>query len=169
MVFLKNKETCSIVSGANDHGNSDDDSNEEIPSDFDDEEQTPQNSGDDEISSQSDNEEKEISTRTAKRLKRKRKRPDWVNLKPVCVWERFSPNRSLSLSLSFSLSLSLFLFLSLSLLCIIIQVTSAGRRDYEGYISKTHENFKPFRDSTIEKWSKRTKIASGKISSKVSV
>lgn len=52
-------------------------------------------------------------------------------------------------------------------LVVLLQITSAGRRDYEGYIAKTHESFRTFRDSTIEKWSKRTKIASGKISSKV--
>lgn len=46
-------------------------------------------------------------------------------------------------------------------------MTSSGRKEYEGYIAKTHESFRSFRDSTIEKWSKRTKIASGKVTSKV--
>ena len=48
-----------------------------------------------------------------------------------------------------------------------LKVTISGKRDYEGYIAKTHESLKSFRDSTIEKWSKRTKIASGKVTSKV--
>ena len=48
-----------------------------------------------------------------------------------------------------------------------IQVLSSGRRDYENYIARTHEKFRSFRDSTIDKWSKKTKIASGKITSKV--
>lgn len=49
----------------------------------------------------------------------------------------------------------------------LLKITVSGKRDYEDYIAKTHESLKSFRDSTVEKWSKRTKIASGKITSKV--
>ena len=48
-----------------------------------------------------------------------------------------------------------------------MQVLSSGRRDYETYVANTHEKFRSFRDITIDKWSKKTKIASGKITSKV--
>ena len=78
IILTKNKETCSIVGGANEgsHGNGVEDSDEEIPSDS--EEETPEQDVDDVISDQSE-EGKEPSTVTRKRLKRKRKRPDWVS------------------------------------------------------------------------------------------
>ena len=79
IILTKNKETCSIVGGANEgsHGNGVEDSDEEIPSDS--EEETPEQDVDDVISDQSEEEGKEPSTVTRKRLKRKRKRPDWVS------------------------------------------------------------------------------------------
>ena len=80
MILAKNKETSSVVGGAKEgsHGNSVDGSvsDEEIPSDS--EEETEKDVGD-VISDQSEEEENEQSAITRKRLKRKRKRPDWVS------------------------------------------------------------------------------------------
>ena len=74
---MKNKETCSIAGGAKDgsHGNSEEGSDEEIPSDS--EEEMKEQDG---ISDQSEEEGQEYINITRKRLKRKRKRPDWVNM-----------------------------------------------------------------------------------------
>ena len=79
MILMKNKETCSIVGGAKEgsHGNSEEDSDEEIPSDS--EEETQEQDVHDAINDQSEEEGLEHSIITRKRLKRKRKRPDWVN------------------------------------------------------------------------------------------
>jgi hypothetical protein len=73
---MKNEETCSIVGGAQEgsRGNSAEDSDEEIPSDS--EEELPEQDVNDVISDQSEEDGKDESR---KRLKRKRKRPDWVN------------------------------------------------------------------------------------------
>ena len=143
---MKNKETCSIVGGGakeGSHGNSVDGSDEEIPSDS--EEEMPEQDINDVISDQSED-GKEESTVVRKRLKRKRKRPDWVS--------KFFLNSTIPLHHPTNCFCSL-------------KVTISGKRDYEGYIARIHESLKSFRDSTIEKWSKRTKIASGKITSKV--
>ena len=42
------------------------------------------------------------------------------------------------------------------------------RRDYEEDIGRTHAQFQRFRDETIAKWNSKLRLASGKISSKVS-
>lgn len=80
MVLTKNQETCSIVGGAKEdsHGNGGvEGSDEEIPSDS--EEETSEQDFNAVTSDQSEEEEKEESTVARKRLKRKRKRPDWVS------------------------------------------------------------------------------------------
>ena len=81
MILTKNNETCSIVGGAKEgsHGNgSVEGSDEEIPSDS--EEEMPEQDVNDVTSDQTEEEEeKEESTVVRKRLKRKRKRPDWVS------------------------------------------------------------------------------------------
>ena len=79
MILTKNKETCSIVGGAKEGSRGNDGmegSDEEIPSDS--EEEMPEQDVNDVTSDQSEEEEKEESTVVRKRLKRKRKRPDWV-------------------------------------------------------------------------------------------
>ena len=73
---MRNKETRSIVGGAKEgsQGNEEEGSDEEIPSDSEDEAKDP----DDVISDQSEDEGKDHSTATRKRLKRKRRHPEWV-------------------------------------------------------------------------------------------
>ena len=149
VILTNNKETCSIVGGAKEdgHGNGGmEGSDEEIPSDS--EEETSEQDDNDVTSDQSEEEEKEESTVVRKRLKRKRKRPDWVS--NYFFLSSTIPPHPAPMKYFYSL-----------------KVTISGRRDYEGYIARTHECLKSFRNSTVEKWSKKTKIASGKITSKV--
>ena len=44
-----------------------------------------------------------------------------------------------------------------------LQATS----EYAEYISKRHAAFKSYRDATVSKWSEKTRLASGKLNSKV--
>ena len=44
---------------------------------------------------------------------------------------------------------------------------ASGNRTYESCIAKVHDQLKPYRDSTITKWSNKTRLASGKVTSKV--
>ena len=51
--------------------------------------------------------------------------------------------------------------------CVLTQMTAGGQRDYENYMSKVHKGFRSYQDTTLTKWSNKTRLASGKISSKV--
>ena len=46
--------------------------------------------------------------------------------------------------------------------------SSEGRRDYETEISRQHEELRPHWHSVLSKWDEKTKLSSGKITSKVS-
>lgn len=46
-------------------------------------------------------------------------------------------------------------------------MTEDGCYDYEGYISRVHDAFQSYRDETITKWNNKTRIAGGKVTSKV--
>ena len=46
---------------------------------------------------------------------------------------------------------------------------SQATQEYAEYITKRHTAFKSYRDATISKWSEKTRLASGKLNSKVSL
>ena len=51
----------------------------------------------------------------------------------------------------------------------LFSLLSQSTSEYADCICKRHAAFKDFRDSTISKWSEKTRLASGKINSKVCV
>ncbi len=48
------------------------------------------------------------------------------------------------------------------------QMCEDGSMDYESYLSSVHTAFQTCRDETITKWNTKTRIAGGKVTSKVS-
>lgn len=70
------------------------------------------------------------------------------------------------IDLNMTPSLHCFLsFLEVIRFFVFPQATS----EYAEYISKRHAAFKSYRDATISKWSEKTRLASGKLNSKVHV
>ena len=44
-----------------------------------------------------------------------------------------------------------------------------GRRNYEEHIGRVYQGIRPFRDDTINKWTNKIRLSSGKLNSKVSL
>ncbi len=51
---------------------------------------------------------------------------------------------------------------------VLPQMCEDGSMDYESYLSSVHTAFQAYRDETITKWNTKTRIAGGKVTSKVS-
>ncbi len=51
----------------------------------------------------------------------------------------------------------------------IVQVLSTGKRVYEEYVAGVHESLRPYREGTITKWNNKTRLTSGKVTSKAYV